>query len=117
MTWTYNGIPGKRSRLRDLGLWVDPPEYYSAGDFVTVNLTLPEVRRGGGCTQGDAAAWVAPRGPAPGGGGPPMRREGTQGDAAAWVAPAGPALGGGGLPIVLPTLCADRSNTSGEQAC
>ncbi|PSC76256.1 glycosyltransferase family 77 isoform A [Micractinium conductrix] len=42
MTWTYNGIPGKRSRLRDLGLWVDPPEYYSAGDFVTVNLTLPE---------------------------------------------------------------------------
>ncbi|KAL4425402.1 hypothetical protein ABPG75_009418 [Micractinium tetrahymenae] len=42
MTWTYNGIPGKRSRLRDMGLWVDPPQYYSNGSFVTVDLQLPE---------------------------------------------------------------------------
>ena len=56
MTWTYNGISGKRSRLRDMGLWIDPPEYYGAGagagaggagndssSFVTVDITLPEV--------------------------------------------------------------------------
>ena len=43
MTWTYNGIPGKRSRLRDMGLWRDPPAYYSNGSFVTVDLQLPEV--------------------------------------------------------------------------
>ncbi|EFN52091.1 hypothetical protein CHLNCDRAFT_59017 [Chlorella variabilis] len=43
MTWTYNGIPGKRSRLRDAGLWmVDSPEYYNDGSFVTVDLNHPE---------------------------------------------------------------------------
>lgn len=46
MTWTYNGIPGKRSRLRDMGLWVDPPPYYANGSYVTVDLQLPEVRPG-----------------------------------------------------------------------
>ncbi len=45
MTWTYNGIPGKRSRLRDAGLWmVDSPEYYNDGSFVTVDLNHPEVK-------------------------------------------------------------------------
>jgi hypothetical protein len=54
MTWTYNGISGKRSRLRDMGLWIDPPQYYGAGtgtgaggnassSFVTVDITVPEV--------------------------------------------------------------------------
>ena len=46
MTWTYNGIAGKRSRLRDMGMWVDPPEYYGsqgAASFLTVDITLPEV--------------------------------------------------------------------------
>ena len=43
-TWTYGGLPGKRARLRDLGLWaVDPPAYYESGDFVAVDLQLPEV--------------------------------------------------------------------------
>ncbi|PSC75627.1 Histone H2A [Micractinium conductrix] len=42
-TWTYGGLPGKRARLRDLGLWaVDPPAYYESGDFVAVDLQLPE---------------------------------------------------------------------------
>ncbi|KAL4427446.1 hypothetical protein ABPG77_000735 [Micractinium sp. CCAP 211/92] len=41
LTWTYNGVAGKKARLRDMGLWVDPPEYYERGDFVTVDLTLP----------------------------------------------------------------------------
>jgi hypothetical protein len=46
MTWTYNGVPGKRARLRDMGLWVvDGPAYYREGSFVTVDLQLPEVRR------------------------------------------------------------------------
>lgn len=45
MTWTYNGIPGKRSRLRDMMLWVDPPEYYSDVSLVTVDLQLPEPRK------------------------------------------------------------------------
>ena len=44
LTWTYNGTPGKRSRMRDMGLWHDPPEYYAQGSFVTVDVTLPEVR-------------------------------------------------------------------------
>ena len=43
LAWTYNGIAGKRSRLRDMGLWVDPPAYYGEGSFVTVDLQLPEV--------------------------------------------------------------------------
>ena len=42
-TWTYNGLGGKRARLRDMGLWVDQPEYYSRGNFVTVDLQVPEV--------------------------------------------------------------------------
>lgn len=42
LTWTYNGTPGKRSRMRDMGLWHDPPEYYAQGSFVTVDVTLPE---------------------------------------------------------------------------
>lgn len=39
--------PGKRARLRDMGLWaVDPPEYYQ-GSFVTVDLFgTPEARLG-----------------------------------------------------------------------
>ncbi|KAI7844886.1 hypothetical protein COHA_001538 [Chlorella ohadii] len=38
MTWTYKSHPGKRARLRDMGLWaVDPPEFYQ-GSFVTVEL-------------------------------------------------------------------------------
>ena len=61
MTWTYNGISGKRSRLRDMGLWVDPPEYYGGGgggnatSFVTVDITLPEV---GGRAGGWLDGWV-----------------------------------------------------------
>ncbi|KAI3429328.1 hypothetical protein D9Q98_005423 [Chlorella vulgaris] len=42
LTWTYNGAAGKRARLRDMGLWFDPPNYYSSGSFVTVDLDLPE---------------------------------------------------------------------------
>lgn len=41
LTWTYNGMPGKLARMRDMGLLADPPEYYARGDFVTVELTLP----------------------------------------------------------------------------
>ncbi|PRW61069.1 hypothetical protein C2E21_0568 [Chlorella sorokiniana] len=38
MTWTYKSHPGKRARLRDMGLWVvDPPEFFQ-GSFVTVDL-------------------------------------------------------------------------------
>ncbi|EFN56520.1 hypothetical protein CHLNCDRAFT_144132 [Chlorella variabilis] len=37
-TWTYNGLGGKRARLRDMGLWVDGPEYYAVPSFVTVDL-------------------------------------------------------------------------------
>lgn len=44
LTWTYNGAAGKRARLRDMGLWFDPPNYYSSGSFVTVDLDLPEAR-------------------------------------------------------------------------
>ncbi|KAL4447412.1 hypothetical protein ABPG75_004631 [Micractinium tetrahymenae] len=41
LTWTYNGAAGKRARMRDMALWVDPPDYYELGGFVTVDLTLP----------------------------------------------------------------------------
>ncbi len=59
MTWTYNGVPGKRARLRDMGLWMaDPPEYYSQGSFLTVDLQLPEVRRAGAAAAGAASAAV-----------------------------------------------------------
>jgi elongation factor P hydroxylase len=44
LTWTYNGAAGKRARLRDMGLWHDPPEYYAGPSFVTVDLDLPEVK-------------------------------------------------------------------------
>lgn len=56
LTWTYNGMDGKRARMRDMGLWVDPPAYYGdpAGSFVTVDLSgLPQARRG--CGQRAAA--------------------------------------------------------------
>lgn len=42
-TWTYGGQPGKVSRLREAMLWRDPPEYYQNGDFLTVELQVPEV--------------------------------------------------------------------------
>ncbi|PSC67546.1 ribosomal large subunit pseudouridine synthase D [Micractinium conductrix] len=45
LTWTYNGIAGKRPRMRDLQLWADPPAYYAEGDFVTVDLQLPQPLR------------------------------------------------------------------------
>ena len=49
MTWTYNGMAGKRARLRDMGLWADPPQYYEQGDFLTVDLTLPTGDEVRGC--------------------------------------------------------------------
>ncbi len=52
LTWTYNGVAGKKARLRDMGLWVDPPEYYERGDFVTVDLTLPSGDEVGACLAG-----------------------------------------------------------------
>ena len=42
-TWTYNGLGGKRARLRDMGLWIDPPDYYNKGNFLAVDLLPPEV--------------------------------------------------------------------------
>jgi hypothetical protein len=42
-TWTYNGLGGKRARLRDMGLWIDPPDYYSKGNFLAIDLQPPEV--------------------------------------------------------------------------
>lgn len=45
LTWTYHGTAGKRSRLRDMGLWHDSPEYYAGPSYVTVALDLPDVRR------------------------------------------------------------------------
>lgn len=36
---------GKRARLRDMGLWADPPEYYGGPEgFVTVDLDAVKVR-------------------------------------------------------------------------
>lgn len=42
-TWTYGGAAGKVSRLREALLWHDPPEYYTEGSYVTVDVTVPEM--------------------------------------------------------------------------
>jgi hypothetical protein len=39
-TWTYGGVAGKRSRMREARVWKDPPDYYNAGGFVTVDLEM-----------------------------------------------------------------------------
>jgi hypothetical protein len=43
--------------MRDIGIWADPPEYYSNGSFVTVDVTLPEVWRCWHAGDGLSAAW------------------------------------------------------------
>ena len=30
----FGGLPAKRARLREAGLWYDPPEYYDSGGFI-----------------------------------------------------------------------------------
>ena len=37
----FGGLPAKRQRLREAGLWNDPPEYYDSGRYV--ELQLPTV--------------------------------------------------------------------------
>jgi hypothetical protein len=42
--WTYDGMAGKISRLREGHLWHDPSEYYSPkGNFLTVELDVPSM--------------------------------------------------------------------------
>lgn len=40
-TFQYGGSAGKRHRLREAMLWVDPPEYYGEGQFLSVDLDYP----------------------------------------------------------------------------
>lgn len=40
-TFQYGGTKGKRHRLREAMLWYDPPEYYSEGLFLSVDLAYP----------------------------------------------------------------------------
>ena len=80
-TWTYGGTAGKRSRMRDSGLWYDTPAYYSEGNFVTVDLKVPEV----GFLGGVWGRWV-----------------GARGGLVGWV-------GGWGCSVHAPCLCAPRS--------
>ena len=41
-TFQYGGAPGKRHRLREAGVWIDPPKYYDpAGGVLTFDLDLP----------------------------------------------------------------------------
>ena len=40
-TFQYGGAPGKRHRLREAGVWIDPPKYYDpAALTLTLTLTL-----------------------------------------------------------------------------
>ncbi|PSC68170.1 glycosyltransferase family 77 [Micractinium conductrix] len=41
-TFQYGGSAGKRHRLREAMLWVDPPKYYGEGQFLSVDFTYPE---------------------------------------------------------------------------
>lgn len=42
-TFQYSGTPGKKHRLREQGLFVDPPEYYSANDrYISFDLDVSE---------------------------------------------------------------------------
>ncbi|GAB4816673.1 hypothetical protein N2152v2_003719 [Parachlorella kessleri] len=44
LTWTYNGLAGKRARARDAMLWIDDDAYYSQGSFVTIDkLQIPQM--------------------------------------------------------------------------
>jgi hypothetical protein len=45
-TFQYGGSTGKKNRLREAMLWVDPPEYYSAGRFLSVDLQYPDTPPG-----------------------------------------------------------------------
>jgi hypothetical protein len=41
-TFQYGGAPGKRHRLREAGVWIDPPKYYDPpGGVLTFKLDLP----------------------------------------------------------------------------
>ena len=43
----FGGWPAKRQRLREAGLWYDPPEYYDSGGFVEVrDLAVPNRPQG-----------------------------------------------------------------------
>jgi arabinosyltransferase len=42
-TWTMSGKDGKISRLREAMLWHDSTEYYNNGNFVTVDLEVPDM--------------------------------------------------------------------------
>ena len=44
-TFQFGGSAGKRHRLREGGLWQDPPEYYSQGQFLEVSVSKPEIPR------------------------------------------------------------------------
>lgn len=48
-TWVFGGVDGKRARMRDMGLWADPPAYYETGDFVALDLAVPEVGAAAAC--------------------------------------------------------------------
>lgn len=41
--WTYNRMAGKISRMREGYLWHDPVEYYTSGNFLTVELDVPSM--------------------------------------------------------------------------
>jgi hypothetical protein len=44
-TYQFGGSAGKRHRLREAGLWQDPPEYYSKGHFLEVSILKPTIPR------------------------------------------------------------------------
>ena len=45
-TFQFGGTAGKQNRLRECGLWEDPPEYYSQGQFLSVEVTKPPLPKG-----------------------------------------------------------------------
>ncbi|KAI3429380.1 hypothetical protein D9Q98_005475 [Chlorella vulgaris] len=45
-TFQYGGSKGKRHRLREAMLWVDPPEYYSEGLFLSIDMEYPSTPKG-----------------------------------------------------------------------
>lgn len=44
-TYVYGEQAGKRSRLREAGLWLaDPPQYFDGPKFLSLDVELPPVR-------------------------------------------------------------------------
>jgi hypothetical protein len=46
LVWGYGQREGKLYKLRDLGLGYDPPEYYTAGRYMSFDMVLPSVPEG-----------------------------------------------------------------------